>query len=73
METTDNTAFVFIYAKEGKIKALNLENAKQRHSKFIRQGWQLTHTLDACKYLEFLHNDCKNIDNEIKSLKQCSK
>ena len=49
---------LFIYAKKGKIKALPLVEAKGQGEALIKEGWKHTHTLDACKFLEYLHNDC---------------
>lgn len=58
--------FIFIYAREGKIKALSLEDTPSSEDNL--DGWVHTATLDVCKYLEYLHNDCKYVKKEIKSL-----
>lgn len=63
-----NQLFVFIYAKDSKIKALNHEDAQMLHNELIKDGWVHTETLDACAYIESLHNDCKDIAGEVKSL-----
>lgn len=62
--------FVFIYAKEGKIKALNIQEAKRRQNELVKENWIHTATLDACVYIEHLHNDCEDVDliDEMKSL-----
>ncbi len=60
--------YIFIYAKKGKIKALNIEDAKPIHEKLINDGWLHTQTLDACLFLQYIHNDCKDIINEVKGL-----
>ena len=62
---------VFVYAKNGKIKALNIEDAKMFHDLFEKDGWAHTQTLDACRFLEYLHNNCEDDDliEEINSLK----
>ena len=54
--------FIFIYARKGKIKALNFESAKILEDKLLKDGWVHTATLDPCIYFEFLHNDCKKKD-----------
>lgn len=61
--------FIFIYAKENKIKVINLTESNL-HNGLIAEGWVHTQTLDACGYIQFLHNDCKEVDliDEIKSL-----
>ena len=62
--------YVFVYAKDGKIKALNTEEAKRLQDELVKAGWVHTQTLNACVYIQYLHNDCKEIDliEEIKSL-----
>ena len=59
--------FVFIYAKNGKIKALDFEQATNIGKSLINDGWKHTSTLDSCVYIEYLHNECKEF-NEIKRL-----
>jgi len=63
-------SFVFVYAKDGKIKALNIEESKRLHNELINDGWVHTQTLDACCYIQYLHNDCEEVDliDEMKSL-----
>lgn len=62
--------FVFIYSYGGKIKALNEETAKKQNYELLKRGWTHTHTLDACLWIEYLHNKCNNIEllEEINSL-----
>lgn len=55
---------VFIFAKDGKIKAFSKPNTEQLKS----EGWKHTATLDACRYLEYLHNEEVNQVNSIRSL-----
>lgn len=64
--------FVFVYAKDGKIKALNLEEAKRLQDELVKEGWIHTHTLDACAYIQYLHNDCDEVDliDEMKFLRE---
>lgn len=49
--------FVFIYARGGIIKVLNMDDAKEQGYKLQAEGWVHTSTLDACVYLEYLHNE----------------
>lgn len=49
--------FIYIYAKDGKIKVLNHKEALKSNEILISKGWIHTHTLDACVYLEYLHNE----------------
>ena len=58
--------FVFIYAKEGKIKALSLEDVDTNQLK--SDGWVHTTTLDVCRFIEYLHNECPGVWKEVKSL-----
>jgi len=62
--------FVFIYAKDKEIKVLNIEEAKRLNDSLISEGWKHTHTLDACGWIQYLHNDCEDVDlfDEVKSL-----
>ena len=68
MENPQN--FVFVYAKESEIKVLNIENAKILHKQLLEVGWLHTQTLDACMYIEYLHNHCDEVDliEEVNSL-----
>jgi hypothetical protein len=62
--------FVFIYSKDGKIKALSIEESKKLHDELVIDNWKHTLTLNAALYIEYLHNDCKEVDlvNMVKSL-----
>ena len=62
--------FVFIYAKDKVIKALNIEESKWLNDSLISEGWKHTQTLDACVWIQYLHNDCEDVYlfNEVKSL-----
>ncbi len=61
---------VFIYSKQGKIKALGSLEAEILHKNLILDDWIQTHTLDVCRTLEYLHNECKedSLKEEIRSL-----
>ena len=60
--------FIFIYEKQGKIKAVGLEEDKRVHDDLISDGWEHTTTLDGCRYIEFLHNVSADATKEIKAL-----
>ena len=60
--------FIFIYAKEGKIKALSLEDSKEIHEQLITGTWVYTGTLEGCRFIEELDNDCPGVWKEVKSL-----
>jgi hypothetical protein len=61
---------LFVYAKNGKIKVLNIEEAKRLQDELKKGGWVHTQTLDPCLYIQYLHNDCDKfaLIEEIKSL-----
>lgn len=63
-------AFVFIYARDNEIKALNIEESQKFGKSLKKDGWIHTQTLDACTWIQYLHNDCKEQDllNEIMAL-----
>lgn len=52
----------FVYAKEKRIRVLNYKEANVNHHTLIEEGWKHTATLDPCKFLEHLHNECDNVD-----------
>jgi ABC-type uncharacterized transport system ATPase subunit len=58
MENENKPVVVFIYAKDGRIKVLGLDDAYEQHDYLPSEGWVHTATLDACIFLQFLHNDC---------------
>lgn len=66
MEST----IIFIYAKEGKIKAFCLEEIKSKGNDLIENGWSHTATLDPCVFIQYLHNECEGVDliSEMKDL-----
>lgn len=61
-------SFVFVYAKEGKIKALNLKEGMKQHDDLVRDGWIHTKTLNGHAFIENLHNDCESIVESVMSL-----
>ena len=64
---------VFIYAKEGEIKVLGLENSIANKESLIKEGWKHTQTIDACMWIEYIHNNCNHIVREVKSLSNLKK
>ena len=62
--------FAFVYSKDGKIKVLNIEEAKRLQYELLKDGWVHTQTLDPCVYIQYLHNECEDVDliEEIKTL-----
>jgi hypothetical protein len=62
--------FVFIYAKNKEIKVLNIEESKRLNDDLLKDGWKHTQTLDACAWIQYLHNDCEDVDlfEEVKFL-----
>lgn len=48
---------VFVYFKDGKIKALDVEQGKINHQKMINEGWKHTSTLNPCIFIEQLFNE----------------
>ena len=71
---TMEQVFVFIYAKGKEIKVLNIEESKRLDVKLKSDGWKHTQTLDACVWIQYLHNNCKDVYlfNEVKSLSKVS-
>lgn len=67
---TKERVFVFIYEKDGKIQAYGLKDATEIHDKLKSEGWNHKHTIDACCWLEYMHNRCDVSDyqNEVESL-----
>lgn len=54
----NNATFVFVYAKDKKIKVLGLEDSKNQEPGLLAEGWKHTQTINACAWLENLHNEC---------------
>lgn len=67
--------FVFIYARNNKIRVLSEEYSKLHHKRLLKKGWIHTTTLTPCTYLEYLHNKCpkEHIRIEIESLSKINK
>jgi len=62
---------VFLYSKEGKIRVLDIENARTKNNDLEPNGWKHTATLDACKFIESLLNGAEDFEvlESIKELK----
>ena len=58
---------VFIYAKEGEIKVLDSQEALRLHDTLKKEGWVHTRTFNPCALIEYLHNECEDANNHIKS------
>lgn len=50
--------FVFVYAKNEKIKVCGLAEAKATEKELLADGWVHTSTLDSCMFLEYMFNEC---------------
>jgi len=61
---------VFVYAKEGKIKVVGLEEIKVIEKEILADGWKHVQTIDPCKWMEYLHNVCETVDlfDEVRTL-----
>jgi hypothetical protein len=59
---------IFIYAKDGKVKAFNLEDAKAQAESLLSDGWKHTATLDSCTWIEYLCNSCYDVEIEVTNL-----
>lgn len=57
-----NEVYIFIFAKDGKIKAFGAKEANNQHVELIKKGWVHVATIDACTWIEFILNNHQNID-----------
>lgn len=55
-------AILFIYFKEGKIKALDFGHGKNEHTKMIDDGWKHTSTINASLFAEKLFSEVNSPD-----------
>ena len=58
----------FVYEKDGKIQVLDHSQARQMHEKLRKEGWAHNATIDIGAYIEHLHNNCEDVEKEIRSL-----
>ena len=63
---------VFVYAKDGEIRVLSLEQAIKHKYNLIGYGWEHTATIDPCLWIEKLHNSLKG-RKMISAIKELSK
>jgi hypothetical protein len=61
---------IFVYAKYGKIKVLGIDSVLRREEELLKDGWVHTQTLNACVFIQYLHNFCdwEDLFDEMKSL-----
>ena len=64
MENNNNISVIFVYKKEGKIKCLSLKEDLTQSEQLVKNSWFHVSTIDACKFIENLHNERK-IDLEL--------
>lgn len=58
---------VFIYSKDGLIKALNHQDALDKHTTLVADGWKHAATIDPAMWIENLCNTQRKI-NAVKEL-----
>lgn len=59
---------IFIFAKEGKVRALNINDAMEL--KLNEKGWKHTATVEATVWIEYcLNSHIKEIEKQFKELK----
>jgi hypothetical protein len=68
----NNEVFVFVYAKDNKIKVLGLEDSTQQHNTLLADGWVHTQTINACLWIEYLHNEY-DVDGILEQIESLSK
>ena len=61
---------LYVYAKKGKIKVLELKMAIDKHDYFIAHGWKHTATIDPCLWIENLYNNTDDVYEAVKKLAQ---
>lgn len=73
-DSLNGTAFVFVYAKDGVVKVLNLAESQRQQQKLLDEGYVHTATLDACRYIVYIANcqDDKEILSTVKGLRTLS-
>lgn len=53
--------FVILYKKQGKVKALTVDQAAAENDALIADGWELLGAHDACKQIERMHNQIHDL------------
>lgn len=59
---------IFTYSKNGILKVIDDEATQNTHDELLLNGWIHTATIDPCVYLQYLCNESKTIETDIKSL-----
>lgn len=53
---------LFTYFKNWKLKVLTQYDNKGFHENLVQNGWKHTNTLNSVTFIEYLFNDCNDID-----------
>jgi len=62
---------LYIYSKDGKVTARSeLFWTQQSHDDKIAKGHKHTATINAKEWIEFLCNECEDLSQEVKSLRE---
>ena len=61
-ERFETDGIIFIYEKNKSIKVLTYLQSLKFHKELLREGWVHTSTINACLFIEYLHNDCSSED-----------
>lgn len=60
---------IFVYAKDSKIKVLDLESALDGgEDKLKNEGYIHTATIDPCRFIEYLCNESKSVIADVEGL-----
>lgn len=60
---------IFVYAKDGKIKVLNLESIIDGKEENLKnEGYTHTATIDPCRFIEYLCNESKSVIADVEGL-----
>lgn len=59
--------FAFVYTKNEKIKVCGFAEAKATEKELLADGWVHTSTIDICRFLEYIYNEC-NAEKALKNI-----
>jgi hypothetical protein len=59
---------IHVYSKDGKIKVLSFRQALGKHNKLMKEGWIYTAVLNILQFIQYLHNECKDVEEAVKEL-----
>ena len=60
---------IFVYAKDGKIKVLDLESIIDGKEENLKnEGYIHTATIDPCRFIEYLCNESKSVIADVEGL-----